>query len=142
MAQDEPRLSEVADGCHAYVQPDGGWGWSNAGLVVGDGASLLVDTLFDLHLTARMLDAMASAVVTAPIRTVVNTHANGDHCYGNQLVGDAEIVASTAAAGEMAEVPPALLASLVAADGEIGDLFRYFFGDFHFEGIDLTLPTR
>ena len=35
-------LHELGDGCHAYLQPDGGWGWSNAGLIVGDGASLLV----------------------------------------------------------------------------------------------------
>src|SRR5262245_53982971 len=142
MARQDPTLYEVADCCHAYVPTDGGWGWSNAGLVVGDGASLLVDTLFDLDLTARMLEAMAWTVVTAPIGTVVNTHANGDHCFGNQLVGDAEIVASTAAADEMAEVPPALLASVVAAEGEVGELFRHFFGDFHFDGIDLTLPTR
>ena len=40
-------------GCLAYVQRDGSWGWSNAGLVVGDGASLLVDTLFDLPLHRR-----------------------------------------------------------------------------------------
>ena len=52
-------LHEVADGIHAYLQPDGGWGWSNAGLIVGDGTSLLVDTLFDLRLTQNMLDAMA-----------------------------------------------------------------------------------
>jgi len=39
--------------------PDGGFGWSNAGLVAGDGASLLVDTLFDLPLTREMLAAMA-----------------------------------------------------------------------------------
>ena len=40
-------LHDLGDGCFAYLQPDGGWGWSNAGLVVGDGVSLLVDTLFD-----------------------------------------------------------------------------------------------
>ena len=142
MREYEPGLHEVADGCHAYLQPGGGWGWSNAGLVVGDGGSLLVDTLFDLDLTARMLEAMAPAVLTAPIGTVVNTHANGDHCYGNQLLGDREIVASSAAAEEMGEVPPALLAGLVAAEGEVGDLFRSFFGEFRFEGIELTLPTR
>ena len=34
----------------------------------------------------------------APIATVVNTHANGDHCYGNELVDGAEIIASTATA--------------------------------------------
>ena len=72
-------LHEVADGTYAYLQPDGGWGWSNAGLVVGDGASLLVDTLFDLRLTSEMLSATGPAVRTAPISTLVNTHANGDH---------------------------------------------------------------
>jgi 2-keto-4-pentenoate hydratase/2-oxohepta-3-ene-1,7-dioic acid hydratase in catechol pathway len=41
-------LHEVADRVWAWMLPDGGFGWSNAGLVVGDGASLLVDTLFDL----------------------------------------------------------------------------------------------
>ena len=95
-------LHELGDGCHAYLQPDGGWGWSNAGLIVGDGRSLLVDTLFDLRLTAAMLDAMADLTATAPVSSLVNTHANGDHCYGNSEVvaawPDVEIVASTAAA--------------------------------------------
>ena len=135
-------LHEVADGTYADLQPDGGWGWSNAGLVVGDGASLLVDTLFDLRLTSEMLSAMGPAVRTAPISTLVNTHANGDHCYGNQLVQGAEIVASAATAEEMPEVPPAMLAALNAAPGEVGDLFRRFFGEFEFDGIELRLPTR
>ena len=117
-------LHDLGDGCYAYLQPDGGWGWSNAGLVVGDGVSLLVDTLFDLTLTAEMLEAMTGTTTTAPIATVVNTHANGDHCYGNELVRGAEIIASTAAAEEMRHVPPDLLASLTAAPGEAGDLFR------------------
>src|ERR671923_1505669 len=95
-------LHDVGDGVWAYLQPDGGWGWSNAGLVADGGASLLVDTLFDLRLTADMLDTMRAAVPAASrIGTVVNTHANGDHCYGNALVADAEIVASSAAAEEM-----------------------------------------
>ena len=139
-------LHELGDGCFAYLQPDGGWGWSNAGLIVGDGQSLLVDTLFDLQLTAAMLDAMARAVVGAPIDTVVNTHANGDHCYGNTEVvrrrPGVDIVASTATAHEMPEVPPAMLAALNQAPGEVGDLFRSFFGEFHFDGIELALPTQ
>jgi glyoxylase-like metal-dependent hydrolase (beta-lactamase superfamily II) len=139
-------LHELGDGCHAYLQPDGGWGWSNAGLVIGDGASLLVDTLFDLRLTAQMLDLMAKLTDGAPIGSVVNTHANGDHCYGNGEVtarfSAVEVVASTAAAEEMPEVPPQMLAALNEAPGEVGDLFRSFFGEFHFEGIELELPTR
>jgi glyoxylase-like metal-dependent hydrolase (beta-lactamase superfamily II) len=113
---------------------------------VGDGRSLLVDTLFDLDLTATMLDTMVSVVDAAPIDTVVNTHANGDHCYGNSEVTrrrpDVEIVASTATAHEMADVPPAMLAALNEAPGEIGELFRSFFGEFDFAGIELAPPTR
>ena len=138
----EKGLFEVGDGCFAYLQPDGGWGWSNAGLLVGDGQSLLVDTLFDLRLTAEMLDAMAPHAAVAPISHLVNTHANGDHCYGNQLVTGAEIIASTAAAEEMHEVPASLLAGLNEAEGEVGELFRSFFGEFDFTGIELTPPTR
>jgi len=139
-------LHEIGNGCHAYLQPDGGWGWSNAGLIVGDGRSLLVDTLFDLKLTASMLDAMAPLTSSAPVASLVNTHANGDHCYGNSEVvmnwPDVEIVASTAAAEEMPEVPPAMLDALNQAPGEVGDLFRRFFGEFDFGGIELMLPTR
>ena len=134
---------ELGDDCFAYLQGDGGWGWSNAGLIVGDGASLLVDTLFDLHLTAAMLD---SAPDGTPIDTVVNTHANGDHCYGNPELlrrrPDAEVIASTATAEEMHEVPPAMMAALNQAPGEVGDLFRSFFGEFDFDGIEMSPPTR
>jgi cyclase len=139
-------LQEVGTGCHAYVQPGGGWGWSNAGLIVGDGRSLLVDTLFDLRLTQAMLDRMAPLTEGAPISSLVNTHANGDHCYGNSEVtrrwATAEIVASSATAHEMADVPPAMLAALNNAEGEVGELFRSFFGEFEFEGIELEMPNR
>lgn len=141
-ARYERGLHEIGDQLHAYLQPDGSWGWSNAGLISGDGASLLVDTLFDLVLTEQMLTAMRPLSAKAPIGTVVNTHANGDHCYGNQLVRDAEIIATTAAAHEMAEVPPSVMAAMNAAPGELGDLFRSFFGAFQFDGIEMTPPTR
>ncbi len=138
----EKGLHELDQQCFAYLQPDGSWGWSNAGLVVGDGASLLVDTLFDLPLTAEMLASMAPVTAAAPIGTLLNTHANGDHCYGNQLVEGAEIIASDATAHEMTEVPPAMLHALNTAPGEVGELFRHFFGAFQFDGIEVTMPTR
>jgi hypothetical protein len=53
-------LTEVAPGVHAWLQPNGAWGESNAGLIAGEGESLLVDTLWDLRLTVRMLDAIAA----------------------------------------------------------------------------------
>ncbi len=141
-------LHEVADGVHAYLQPDGGWGWSNAGLIGGDGASLLVDTLFDLRLTGEMLQAMEPITSNRPITTVVNTHANGDHCFGNELVAGpgVEIVASAAAAAEMDETPPASLAALVHGADQMpdamADYIRHSFGSFEFGDIHATPPTR
>ena len=93
-------LLDLGGGNWAWLQPDGGWGWSNAGLIVDGDEALLVDTLFDLPLTATMLDAFTDAVPGASITTLVNTHSNGDHCNGNELVS-AEIITSTAAAVEM-----------------------------------------
>jgi cyclase len=139
-------LHEVGDGLFAYLQPDGGWGWSNAGLVVGGERTLLIDTLFDLRLTEEMLRTMRRAVPgAARIDTLVNTHANGDHCYGNQLVGDALIVASARTAEEMTELPPAAMAALVRQAPQMGLLGEFFlrcFGAFQFDGIEPVMPKQ
>jgi glyoxylase-like metal-dependent hydrolase (beta-lactamase superfamily II) len=137
-------LHELGDGLYAYLQPDGGWGWSNAGLVTAAGTSLLVDTLFDLCLTRAMLDAMRPVTDRHPIDAAMNTHANGDHCFGNQLLpSGAEIYATAAAAAEMPEAPPQALAALKIAD--LGPEFRRYIGDifgpFSFEDIELRPPT-
>jgi cyclase len=146
MSSYERGLVEVGDGLYAYLQPDGGWGWSNAGLVVDGESTLLIDTLFDLHLTEEMLREMRGAVkAAARIDTLVNTHANGDHCYGNALVGDARIVASERTAVEMRELPPAAMAALVAQApqmGELGSFFLRCFGAFDFAGIELAEPSE
>ena len=70
-------LHELGDGLHAFLQPDGGWGWSNAGLIVADGASLLIDTLFDLTLTAEMLAAMRPLLARSPLSGAFNTRDVG-----------------------------------------------------------------
>jgi glyoxylase-like metal-dependent hydrolase (beta-lactamase superfamily II) len=140
----ERGLHEVADGVFAWLQPDGGWGWSNAGLVRGEGGSLLVDTLFDLDLTRSMLDAMAPITAADPIETLVNTHANGDHCYGNQLVTGAEVVASAASAAEMADLPPSTLSMMTSLD--LGDAANRYvkdaFGPFRFDDYEPPHPDR
>ena len=62
-------LHDLGNGCLAYLQPDGSWGWSNAGLVVDGDENLLVDTLFDLKLTREMLDEMRAKGLTDPLYT-------------------------------------------------------------------------
>ena len=61
----EKKLHEVAAGVFAYTQLPGSWGWSNAGLIVDDDRSLLVDTLFDRRITGEMLAAMRRATPAA-----------------------------------------------------------------------------
>jgi cyclase len=143
----ERGLLELGNGGYAWLQPDGGWGWSNAGLIVDGEESLLVDTLFDKPLTREMLDAMSAAepVATRQIDTLVNTHSNGDHCNGNELVHGAAIIASKACAEELANENPAMMQQLMerAPDmGEVGEFFVDCFGAFDFRGINQTLPTR
>jgi cyclase len=139
-------LYELGNGLYAYLQPDGGWGWSNAGLISDGESSLLVDTLFDRRLTERMLSTMRRAVPAAErIGTVVNTHANGDHCWGNKLVSGARIVASEQTAAEMPELAPAAFAALAEQApqmGEVGAFFLDCFGAFDFRGIELALPDQ
>jgi cyclase len=140
-------LHDLGNGCWAYLLPDGSWGWSNAGLIVDGEASLLVDTLFDLPLTHEMLTAMRRSVPAAKsIDTLVNTHANGDHTYGNQLVEGAQIVASQACRDEMEMRPPEAFISRVRdwqSLGEGGRLMYELMGrKFDFEGIVNVLPTR
>jgi cyclase len=138
-------LHELGDGLFAYLQPDGGWGWSNAGLITAGGTSLLVDTLYDLRLTREMLDAMARVTAEHPIEAAMNTHANPDHCFGNELLPTStEIYASATTAREMAEVSPELLATLKRA--ELPEALRSFvdhaFGPFEFEGITVRPPSQ
>jgi len=108
----EGGAQEVATATWAWIQPNGGLGESNAGLVVGDGESLLIDTLWDERLTRRMLAGLADAREGAPIRTLVNTHGDGDHWYGNRLCRGAEIIATERAAEQMEEEPPSMLTRL------------------------------
>ncbi len=115
-------LNDLGGGLHAWLQPNGGLGESNAGLVVGEGESLLVDTLWDLTLTRRMLDAMAEPTRLAPIRRLVNTHGDGDHCWGNQLLAGAEIIATSATAQDMMAEDPKAISLMRSAGGPIGSL--------------------
>ncbi len=140
-------LHDLGNSTYAYLQPDGSWGWSNAGLITDGEASLLVDTLYDLPLTQEMLETMRRAVpASQKIDMLLNTHANGDHCYGNQLVSGARIIGSARTANEMVEgITPERMAGLVRLAPQLGDLGEYLlkaFGPFNFQGITVTPPTE
>jgi cyclase len=139
-------LHRLAAHTYAYLQPPGTWGYSNAGLVASDGVALLVDTQFTLPLTGTLLAAVREALPGTAITTVVTTHANGDHCWGNQLLPDAILVGSASTADELThEITPDALAGMLAglpSGSPAGGYLRRFFGHFDFGGIVVTPPTR
>ena len=139
-------LHDIGHGLYAWLQPDGGWGWSNAGLIVDGDQSLLVDTLFDVPLTRAMLTAMKSAEpqAAASIDVLVNTHHNGDHCFGNQCCEGAEIIAHRLAREGMLREGPERLARMMTGAPQMGETGAYLariFGAFDFAGVTQTLPT-
>jgi cyclase len=96
-------LTPVADGLFAWVQPDGGWCLSNAGVITDSGQCVLVDTAATRARATALRDAV-TAVAPAGPRVVVNTHHHGDHVFGNGVfAGQAAIVAHERCRSEMAE---------------------------------------
>lgn len=140
-------LHDLGNGLHAYLVPDGSWGWSNAGLISDGGESLLVDTLFDLPMTSEMLASMRDAVPAAKrIGSLVNTHGNGDHTFGNQLLEGSRIIASNGCVEDMKHRPPEQYAGWQKdwpSMGMAGKFWQEVIGSrFDFSGIRLTLPTE
>lgn len=147
-------LREVGAGAYAWLQPNGGWGEANAGLIVGDGASIVIDTLWDESLAQTMLEAMSAHVRTAPVRTVLNTHSDGDHWWGNATMPpDAEIITCTPSREAMdAESSPQELARLARmaglsrrAPGSLGALSTYIsemLSPFDLSAVRLRYPNR
>lgn len=116
----EEGLYDLGHRAYAWMVPNGSWGESNAGLVVGASASLLIDTLWDPRLTADMLKAMQPLTRKAPITTLVNTHADGDHFWGNQLLPDVDSITSEAARAEMDHHTPGTMLRF----GRLGALLK------------------
>ena len=144
-------LYELKNGIYAWMVPNGSWGESNNGLITGEGESLLIDTQWDVRCTQTMLDAMRLWLDASPLKIVVNTHADGDHWWGNQLVSGAEIITSQASYDEMTHIKPQSmillgkqlgpLLSLIGVK-KVGHWFQNMIAPYHFEEVTLALPTR
>jgi len=105
-------LYELAPDTFAWMVPNGSWGETNLGLVRCGDQSVLIDTCWDLHFMREMLVHSASVLDASPIGHVINTHADGDHCWGNQLFAGQPITSTQASAAQMHQHPPAQLRAL------------------------------
>lgn len=139
-------LVQIASGVYACLQPENRLGESNSGLVAA-GGGLVVDSFYDLPSTRRLIDRYAEVLPDAPAR-LVNTHHNGDHCWGNQLFAElgAEIIGHRRCAERFtSEADPELFVQLSEADpAELPPGAAYLaegLRRFDFHDIELTPPT-
>jgi len=136
------QLEEIARDVYVCLQPDRGLGTSNSGLV-NRGGGLVVDTFWDLPHTRALIDTYAR-VARAPVRRVVNTHHNGDHCWGNQLFPGAEIIGHRLCAASFGKERPEFMQALRNGEASEDPTVRTFarlLADWDFTGIELTPPT-
>ncbi len=136
-------LVELAPDVFACLQEDRGLGCSNSGLV-RRGGGMIVDTFWDLPHTREMI-ATYAPVMRGSVGRVVNTHHNGDHCWGNQLFGEAEIIGHRACAASFGkDAPPAVLQAMKDLRGGADPALAVFaerLDAWDFRGIELTPPT-
>ncbi|TQE33202.1 MBL fold metallo-hydrolase [Streptomyces ipomoeae] len=120
---------------------------ANCVLITSGSKALLVDTPYTAQLTHMLKTAAYQALPpSAEISTVVNTHGNGDHSYGNGLFPGADIISTDANRHHLCTEPePAQLEELLNR-ARTDDLFgRYLlahFGPYDYRGLRLTPPTR
>jgi glyoxylase-like metal-dependent hydrolase (beta-lactamase superfamily II) len=96
---------EVAKDTYAYVQADGGWNLSDAGLIVGDETCVVVDALNTIA-TAQQFRSAIERTTPKRIQHLISTHHHGDHTNGNQLFTEASIIAHYKCREEMERMPP------------------------------------
>lgn len=140
-------VHDIGNGVYGYVQPDGTWGWSNAGLVTSRGETLLVDTLMSVPLTQAMLTDFQRVPGGDHVDKLVNTHANPDHFFGNGVVADAEIIGTVESRKEMAEFDLRQMSALADNYQNMGDagafLYETMGRKFDWSGVDeIPLATR
>ena len=88
------------------------------GLVLGDGAALVIDTR-TMPSHAREIVGDARLITPWPISIVVNTHAHGDHCFGNSVFAGAQLWGQRGAVRFLAETGVQTVKELTA---ELPDL--------------------
>jgi len=99
-------------------------------------------------MTGAMLKGMADASPAAQkIDVLVNSHADGDHTYGNQLVEGARIVASAATAAEFFVDRPGRIREIIENADSLGEGAQYIRANmgpdkFDFSNLSPIPPTE
>ena len=137
-------IKELAKDVYACMQEDKGFGCNSSGFI-NLGGGLVVDTYWDLNLTRKLFDLYGS-IAGKPPKRLINTHHNGDHCWGNQLFTGTEIIGHKLCAEAMqreAQLPGMLNMGIKSPENFPPDM-KWFFHDISqldFSEIQITPPN-
>jgi len=146
-------LYQLSNNCYSWMVPNGSWGETNIGLIDCNGKSVLVDTCWDVNLTMQMLNMMQPVLSRSPIETVINTHSDGDHCWGNQLFKDRQIIATNGCKNQMHHVKPQSMTGLktgckalrylpIAGINHFSNYMLDMMSPYDYKNIEITSPTQ
>ncbi|MEV8320870.1 MBL fold metallo-hydrolase [Streptomyces sp. NPDC059900] len=136
-----------AAGLHAWMPYDsGGWGYANCLWIVSGEDAAVIDTPYDQPLTDAMIRAARPVLGSGRVSTVVNTHANGDHSWGNHLFPGATVITTLSGFEHLGHEPTPeemhRLLNETSPDGALGWYLRRHFGMFDFLSARTPIPTQ
>ena len=85
------KLQQVSDDCFAVLNEKNRVCDANSGFI-NRGGGVVIDTQSDLPHARQMIELFGKVWRGMP-KHVINTHEDGDHVWGNQLLEGAEIIA-------------------------------------------------
>ncbi|MHC3468644.1 MBL fold metallo-hydrolase [Streptomyces sp. 7R007] len=142
------KLVLLADGLHLWAPPHTGtWGFANCLLLTSGDQAALIDTPYDRPMTEALIAAARPVLPAgaAAVGTIVNTHANGDHTFGNACFPGAEIIATKASAEHLCREPSPqqmhFLTHGTPADQPLGWYAREHFGRYRYDDLEVVAPT-
>ncbi len=147
------KMEQVSDNCYAVLNEKNLVCDANSGFI-NLGGGVVIDTQSGLAHARQMIELFGKVWPAMPER-VINTHEDADHVWGNQLFGDAEIIAHRTVPERMKEVAePKESQKLLSGAGHLitrlllkathpgllaaGMQLRE---DYNFDDIQLVLPT-
>ncbi len=137
------KVVEVAKNIYAGIQVAPGFaGYSNM-MYVAIGEGLVADTLLDIKRTQKMIDLFRQHEGPWPPKYLVNSHADSDHVWGNELFKNSEIIGHKTLASMSLAGPKQFI--LAISNQSFPKVQRDFVGiakEFDLRDITVTPPSR
>lgn len=98
-------MKKLNPGTYAYIQSEGTWFISNAGLLVDEEEAIVIDSLASGEMVRSFIQEIEK-ITDNPVKLLINTHFHGDHIYTNHFFQDATTICDTTTRNETVKSSP------------------------------------